>query len=211
MMSEKLTDMFNLQIELNKKLRGRFWREQNLDWHRAIWTECAELLESFPWKWWKKTDTNWYNIHIELVDIWHFGMSLLLQKNKQETLLTDPIVMEPVGRNYNIFEEIENIASSALMKREFHYPAFFSLCYQCNLSLDDLYSLYTGKQILNKFRNDHGYSTGEYCKTWAGEEDNVVMYNLVMKDRRRSDKLYDILEEKYKIVLEAHYNGNNGN
>ena len=36
--------------------------------------EVAELIESTPWKHWKNinSDPDMNNIHVELVDIWHF-------------------------------------------------------------------------------------------------------------------------------------------
>jgi hypothetical protein len=43
------------------------------------------------------------------------------------------------------------------------------------LNLEKLYRLYVGKNILNQFRQDHGYKDGSYIKVWDGDEDNVVM------------------------------------
>lgn len=31
---------------------------------------------------------------------------------------------------------------------------------------------YTGKNVLNVFRQDHGYKAGTYIKVWDGREDN---------------------------------------
>ncbi|MCW1349087.1 dUTP diphosphatase, partial [Campylobacter jejuni] len=44
--------------------------------------ECAELIDSFAWKHWKNisSPTNWENVRIEIVDIWHFILSLLLEE-----------------------------------------------------------------------------------------------------------------------------------
>ena len=45
--------------------------------------ECAKLIDSFAWKHWKnieaKPDVD--NIAIEIVDIWHFVMSYILEQN----------------------------------------------------------------------------------------------------------------------------------
>ena len=43
-----------------------------------------------------------------------------------------------------------------------------------DMDFNDLYSMYIIKNALNKFRQDNGYSTGEYSKMWAGREDNEV-------------------------------------
>lgn len=41
----------------------------------AIRAEVDELDESIPWKWWRKEKTDIQNVHIELVDIFHFLLS----------------------------------------------------------------------------------------------------------------------------------------
>lgn len=41
----------------------------------AIRAEVDELDESIPWKWWRKEKTDIQNVHIELIDIFHFLMS----------------------------------------------------------------------------------------------------------------------------------------
>jgi hypothetical protein len=61
-----------------------------------------------------------------------------------------------------------------------------------------------GKNILNQFRQDHGYKEGSYVKIWNGQEDNVVMQNILDSDDNLSPKrLYEKLEE----ALERHFNG----
>ena len=57
--------------------------------------------------------------------------------------------------------------------------AFIDVAVQSGLNLDALYTLYVGKNILNKFRQDHGYKEGSYIKIWNGEEDNVIMQRLL--------------------------------
>ena len=59
----------------------------------------------------------------------------------------------------------------------------------------DLYNLYSGKNILNQFRQDNGYKEGTYTKIWDGVEDNVVMMDSI----RNGDieNLYSHLEKIY--------------
>ncbi len=69
---------------------------------------------------------------------------------------------------------------------------------QSELNLDTLYKLYVGKNILNQFRQDHGYKEGSYIKLWNGEEDNVVMQRILdTNDAISPDELYIALEEAY--------------
>ena len=69
---------------------------------------------------------------------------------------------------------------------------------QSGLNLDSLYKLYIGKNILNQFRQDHGYKEGSYIKEWNGEEDNVTMQRILDHTPQISpEELYRKLEEAY--------------
>ena len=53
------------------------WRKAKNPWPRAIWTECAELLDHLQWKWWKNVDAkvDQKQALLEVVDIFHFFLS----------------------------------------------------------------------------------------------------------------------------------------
>ena len=76
-MKQQLVTMLELQNNMNAKVHAN-WKEQEFEWYRAIWVECAELLDHYGWKWWKKQTPDVDQIALELVDIWHFGLSLML-------------------------------------------------------------------------------------------------------------------------------------
>ena len=94
-----------------------------IDWKRCTYLECAELIESYPWKHWKNIDAkaDTANIQIEAVDIWHFIMSQGLEEYKIkelgsiETLATHiqslenytHFTAEVVPTNKNYYEQIE--------------------------------------------------------------------------------------------------------
>lgn len=192
--TEMITKMFDLQEQLNTSIRGKDWREQNLNWNRAIWTECAELLESVPWKWWKQTEPDVINQYIELVDIYHFGMSQRLQINDVY------VYYDPFSFKGDCLSIIEFIASEALSNSNFPLTTFYALCTKMGLPLPDLYKLYMGKHILNKFRQDHGYKEGYYRKIWGQfrNEDNTCMYHMVKElGVDNIDQLYDKLDTMY--------------
>ena len=70
-----------------------------------------------------------------------------------------------------------------------------------NLKLPELYELYIGKNILNKFRQNHGYKEGSYIKEWNGKEDNVVMQEiLASRSNITPQVLYLALEIAYPKV-----------
>ena len=71
----------------------------------------------------------------------------------------------------------------------------------CEMSWNDAYTQYVSKNVLNIFRQQHGYKEGTYIKIWNGEEDNVVLARLLSQhDAARAD-FADILHRE----LEAAY------
>ena len=75
---------------------------------------------------------------------------------------------------------------------------FFELAHLGALNETQLYRLYVGKNILNGFRQDHGYKEGSYIKIWNGVEDNVVMKLGWEKNPEMTpDELYSVLKEAY--------------
>jgi hypothetical protein len=66
---------------------------------------------------------------------------------------------------------------------------------------NELYRQYVGKNVLNFFRQDHGYKEGTYNKIWNGREDNEhlvdVLSNLDISLSDYSDKVYSGLELRY--------------
>ncbi len=221
----KIKQMLMLQQQLNDATNGEGWENgltkngKRIDWRRATYLECAELIESYPWKHWKNIDAepDYDNIKIEAVDIWHFIMSQMLQDHKRENkgdidTLTQAIEAVPnyilftrevktTDRDYygqiEVVEELMRVlfcdeSPEALMQ------AFIEVAMQSGLNLDTLYQLYIGKNILNRFRQEHGYKEGSYIKVWNEEEDNVVMQRYLEKHSSATpEELYQALEEAY--------------
>lgn len=65
------------------------------------------------------------------------------------------------------------------------------------ISFDELYLLYTGKNILNHIRQEKGYNKGEYRKLINGLEDNQYLFKIV---KEVNDK--DQLEERIREAFE---------
>jgi dimeric dUTPase (all-alpha-NTP-PPase superfamily) len=221
----KILQMLKLQQQLNDATNGKGWEKgvtkngKLIDWKRCTYLECAELIESYPWKHWKNIDAqpDYDNIKIEAVDIWHFIMSQGLEDYKMQHLgsieeLSDAICnlnnypkfleeITPTTKNY--YEQIKVV--ERLMKVLFcNEPtgklmeAFIDVAVQSSLNLDSLYKLYVGKNILNQFRQDHGYKEGTYIKIWNGQEDNVTMQGILERsDDITPEALYAALEEAY--------------
>jgi dimeric dUTPase (all-alpha-NTP-PPase superfamily) len=81
---DKLETLFAMQAELNSRigvnLANASEEEQTkwvLNYTRAMQQELAELVDSVPWKWWAKyQDFDKQNARVEVVDLFHFLISL---------------------------------------------------------------------------------------------------------------------------------------
>jgi hypothetical protein len=221
----KLETMLRLQQELNDTTNGTGWENgitrqgKPIDWRRCIWLEAAELVESYPWKHWKNIDADpdYDNIKIETVDIWHFVMSEALRQNAlhgsgdiaelarimSRTEAYGAFETGDASSPKDPYEQIENVERLvALLFAQSPIEAwteqFYRVALQSHLTLDELYRLYIGKNILNRFRQDHGYKEGTYVKIWGGAEDNVVMQQILERDP-------DLTPEALYTALKAHY------
>ncbi len=217
--------MLTLQQQLNDATNGEGWEKgltknnKTIDWRRCIYLEAAELIESYPWKHWKNIDASpdYENIKIEAVDIWHFVMSEALRLYKTESLGSIADLAEAItaqkgytqikGRKADTqrsyYEEIvvvEDFVKSLFCGNsvEVLVSKFFGVATQAGLDIESLYALYIGKNILNQFRQDHGYKEGSYIKLWEGREDNVVMQEIL-------DAQSDISPVALYAALEAVY------
>ncbi len=201
-MQEQLIEMLLLQADMNNKVHPQ-WREQGYAWHRAIWVESAELLEHNGWKWWKKQSPDHDQVALELVDIWHFGLSMELQRNNSYEYIADLLaagLAAPSGpQDFNT--AVEHFVAKTLLQQGFAVAEFAQLLHLCNLPFVRLYSLYVGKNILNFFRQDHGYKYGTYRKVWQGREDNEHLIDILERiDVNRRDykeQIYAALKEIY--------------
>lgn len=199
---EKIKEMLDLQNKINEKVHPH-WREQNFEWYRAIWVECAELLDHYGWKWWKKQNPNQAQIELELVDIWHFGLSILLSKydiEKSISLISE--VMTDQRGSGKFRENLEDFTSNTLQTRSFDLKRFNQVMNDVGLTFEKLYVGYISKNVLNSFRQDKGYQSGTYIKDWGGIEDNEYLIRLASKIEPKSEnfssELYTLMEREYE-------------
>ena len=204
-MKQAILSMLEMQEEMNTRVHDS-WRDQNFEWYRAIWIECAELMDHYGYKWWKHQEPDEAQVQLEIVDIWHFGMSCLLQNERDEERLASNIALSwKEQRSESNFREIvEALAAEALNNRTFSVSIFSELCNSSELSFPQLYSFYIGKNVLNFFRQDNGYKEGSYKKIWGGREDNDHLNDLLNTIDNTaanfSELLYKALEDRYSQV-----------
>lgn len=211
---QKIEKMMELQDKANTATIGENWTEAGKEWYRAAQVECAELMDHYGWKWWKAQKTDWEQAHLELVDIWHFGLSICILTNESvqsialaaEQLQDDSVT--PDGDSEHIRQLIEELHASLLRNRNgvFSYGLFFHLCTQLGLSFDELFGQYVGKNVLNIFRQKHGYKSGDYFREWSGRDDNEhlveVLGEVDLASKTVEQDIEDALEARYQNHLE---------
>ncbi len=208
MMKQQLQTMLALQDEINTLVNDN-WRAQDFAWYRAIWVESAELLDHYGWKWWKKQEPDVDQVKLELVDIWHFGLSLELQQGSPDKVAAH--MLEELGtgqRGAGDFRgDLEAFTLNTLASKQFDLVGFAQLLADAEMSFDELYQRYVGKNVLNRFRQDNGYKDGSYVKNWSGREDNEhlaeIAGQLDTSSPDYSEQVYRALRERYREVAIA--------
>ena len=174
-----LATMARMQDDHNRQVHPQ-WRHQGYPYYRAIWVECAELLDHFGWKWWKHQVPDLDQVKLELVDIWHFGLSELIRAEQLDDALVDLFTNTSTVCEPEVFRlAVEQLAQSTLQQRGFVLADFIAAMDALPMDFDELYRLYVGKNVLNRFRQDHGYKQGTYHKVWHGREDNEHLIELL--------------------------------
>lgn len=202
--------MLKMQNNINQRIHPD-WRSQNHAWYRAIWIECAELMDHHGWKWWKKQKADPEQIHLELVDIWHFGLSDCLQQAPASDNVTagtqNLLSAANTPAEYpDLLTGVECFTCETLTQKRFSPASFFGLTRLANLDLETLYKLYVSKNVLNFFRQDHGYQTGSYQKIWANKEDNTHLSEIIDNSQAIpadlwQEHLYQQLSKRYEQSL----------
>ena len=173
----KLRAMAALQDAYNREVHPE-WRTRGHEYYRAVWIECAELLDHYGWKWWKHQPADLEQVRLEIVDIWHFGLSDLLRAGR----MVDAVAVRMMARGDpsggDLRGAVEALALATLGARAFDLDAFIDVLNALPMSLDELHGAYVGKNVLNSFRQAHGYRDGSYVKTWGGREDNAHLAEL---------------------------------
>lgn len=210
-MLAQLLTMLDLQEKINIRTDGICWRSEDRDYDLAALVETGELICHNGYKWWKEETCDIPQVQLEVVDIWHFLLSDFLKKETDHKFIASNL-----HRNISsfVYDDLSVIDSSkALMKvilceelYSHRMDAFLNLMHSSGLTFESLYYQYVNKNVLNFFRQDHGYKNKTYIKIWDGREDNEHLVEISKKLDpfldNYSQVLYEKLEEKYLDVVE---------
>jgi len=225
----QIKTLLKMQDELNKIVHPE-WHTQGYDYMRASAIESVEAIEHHGWKWWKLQKIDLPQLQMEMIDIFHFYLSRVLQQEKvnyQEAALNSMIEKYMPSNSDNIsikfddkvysvdemklLDKIDLMCGLACAKR-FDFPLFFNICKEVDLTPKDIYEQYVQKNTLNIFRQKNGYKQGTYVKIWFNEEDNVHLVNIAKtlnsEDDNYAKELYNALTDLYKQVTNSNENKN---
>ena len=210
----QLATMLALQNKMNTKVNPQ-WLTAGYGYLRAAMVESVEAIEHHGWKWWKAQTKDLPQLQMELVDIWHFALSACIIDYQGDIDATaaalaaqlaqakahvkfDNVDYDP--QQQELLDNLELMAGLCAAKR-FSVPLFMQIVNQCDMTGEELYRQYVGKNVLNFFRQDNGYKAGTYEKTWDGREDNEhlveVLNSLDVNAKDYSDLIYQGLQARY--------------
>ncbi|HDZ08578.1 MAG TPA: dUTP diphosphatase [Pseudohongiella sp.] len=212
---QQLTTMLSLQAAMNHKVDPD-WIKAAYPYLRAVVVEAAEAIEHHGWKWWKKQSLDMAQLQMEVIDIWHFILSeILLRQQGDEAAASDHLlhncrdggneVIIFDGRSYSLadltlLDKLELLTALAAARR-IEIVVFAAIMRDCGMSWDDLFAQYVSKNVLNFFRQDHGYKDGSYQKIWHGKEDNEHLVEVMATLSATADgyptQLYQALKQRY--------------
>jgi hypothetical protein len=208
--------MLSLQYGMNAKVDPE-WVAARYPYLRAVVIEGAEAIEHHGWKWWKHQQHDLSQLQMELIDIWHFMLSdMLLACDGDQTQATGMLIetLSDESDNSLIFDgktyhlnQLDLVAKLELLigtsvARRTEVSLFEAIMRDCQMDWDGLYRQYVGKNVLNFFRQDHGYKQGTYRKLWNGREDNEHLVEVLESLDTHADDfqglLYQALQERYQ-------------
>lgn len=212
---QQLNTMLSLQAAMNHKVDPD-WVKAAYPYLRAVVVEAAEAIEHHGWKWWKKQSLDMAQLQMEVIDIWHFILSEILLRHQGDearasaSLLADKNAaadgyIEFDHQRYGLtsmtlLDKLELLTALAAARRV-EIAVFASIMRDCGMNWDDLFAQYVSKNVLNFFRQDHGYKDGSYQKIWRGKEDNEhlveVMATLSATSASYATDLYQALKQRY--------------
>src|SRR5450830_954156 len=211
---DQILGMLDLQNKMNATVNSD-WLNAGYPFLRAIVVEVGEALDHYGWKWWKKQLPDISQVQIELIDILHFMLSeTLVESNGNQKvaaqfildqLNSDKKIIEFDGKQYFLIDadtrQLLELLAGLASSRRVSFKVLDACFKSCFMDWNLVTMQYISKNVLNIFRQKHGYKEGNYLKEWDGKEDNVHLVEIIESlDPSSSDfsnEIYDALEKRY--------------
>ncbi|MDP9709246.1 UNVERIFIED_ORG: hypothetical protein J2X80_001319 [Pseudomonas fluorescens] len=170
------------------------WRQANYACCRALIVEAVEALEFYDWKWWAKTETDYFQMQLELVDVLCFAISFYIKQHPGELrAIAESLALESnpdlqVCRyqrksvklvDCDIPRLLDIVIGYATM-RCIRLPLLERLFLLSGLiSWEEIILRYRQKYALHVYRQVNGYRVGRYNKFWPLVEDSNYLQGVV--------------------------------
>jgi len=199
------------------------WVNSGFNYTLAALEELGEAIKELKYHWWKKGVCKKYDLYMELVDVFHFLISSKLVAfyhthqeldyitldNSQELVYQyfDIIGSIPNHKNTPEFTTVNDKIQNGFVELSENISSynvldyFYDVCNSVGLSTEELCKLYLGKNALNQFRQNNGYSEGTYK---FKSTDNEVMTDIVLKTEY-SDQFNSVV---YSLIQDHFSEGN---
>jgi len=206
-------------LELQKKFNNEVapgWqtdiRNEKYDYWMAVLDETVEVLGSRHWKWWKNSnkmgEVDWDNVNVELIDIFHFVISLCLQQELQNTVFLQLVNLEMHKEELNrkrdpeFFKDFwEEFLMAVHMKLlPVIVVRLVEYWYRAGGDAESLFREYRIKASLNKIRQEFGYGGNTYEKMWLDKDTNEYVEDNVMAGKLLTDVPID--EQTIQIMTD---------
>ena len=128
----------------------------------------------------------------------------MLLKDQSHEVISESVVkaFDHVEASGDFAINLEEFTKNTLVTKDFDIYGFVGLVKGIGMQFDQLYIAYVGKNVLNFFRQDHGYQDGSYHKQWGGKEDNEHLVEIVGKLDTNLPTFKDDLYSEMKAVYQ---------
>jgi hypothetical protein len=209
-------------VDIQKKFNNLVapgWKEspEKYDFWMAILDETVEVLGSKHWKWWKKDkevgEIDWNNVQVEIIDLFHFILSVAIQHDSQNILFSQIVNLEmnketQVIRPDDFFSTFWDEFMLAVQNRMLPLAAIriVEYWYKAGGDAHQLFMEYRIKAALNNIRQEFGYGVN-YQKMWLDTEtgqkveDNVIAKKLAAGVELNTETIKNIEDKLRKYYL----------
>jgi hypothetical protein len=188
----------------------------------ATLDEVVEVLNSKHWKWWKDNEKlgeiDWENVRVELIDIFHFMLSMSIQINTDSLIYMNLVGYESGDEHLKKTEQDDffkdfwdqMLLASYMKSLPLLIARWIDFWYRAGGNAEMLFREYYIKAALNLIRQDFGYNQNKkYIKMWPHPkdktktvEDNVVAHYLATDIEISRDTLLELKTKLNKYYLE---------